>query len=181
MLDALLKMLDSENETDAALALKSLKSFLSAEDLSLPAALTFAFKNVDKWHVGGNSSPAVQSHKPETRGLIQRQGMPECHSPRMGEIYIDGEMVLLTGAAADASADIALCFKDAIVAAVINKTRFKIKLQDVKQTGETHMQAEYERDGMAPVRIWYGQRGEVAAAAAILRQALKSRLPEISL
>ena len=73
--------------------------------------------------------------------------------------------------------------KVALVAATLNKSRFKLKLLDVKngkgEIIETVLQAEYERDGMIPVRIWSNVRGEVAALATVLRRAVANTLPDL--
>ena len=80
---------------------------------------------------------------------------------------------------------IASNLKDAVVAAVINKSRFKLKMVDTKDAKgkivETILQAEYERPGMSPVRIWVlNNRGEVGALAVVLRKAVANSLPELA-
>jgi hypothetical protein len=111
--------------------------------------------------------------------------MPQCRAPRPGHIEIilagktAGEIVALPGAAAEQADIIAASMKDALVAAAINKSRFKLKLVDVKDTAETALQAEYEREGMSPVRIWVNIKGEVAALATVLRRYVANTVPEL--
>ncbi len=77
--------------------------------------------------------------------------------------------------------DIAMALHDAVTAAHLNRSRFRLKLH-AAQTGdanETFVRAEYERTDMVPVVIWVAQqRGDAAALAAVLRPALAQYLPE---
>ena len=117
-------------------------------------------------------------------------GVPECRMPRPGCIEIvlagksQGEIVQLPPVAAADAPTIAANLKDALVAAVINKSRFKIKVLEIKNSRgelmEAVLQAEYERSGMSPVRVWVNPtKGDVALLAAVLRKAVASNLPEL--
>ncbi len=96
---------------------------------------------------------------------------------------IAGEKIPLPGAAAAQSQEIADGVKDVLVAAVINKSRFKLKLVDVKDrfgdVAETILQGEYERDNMQPVKVWSNVKGETAALATVLRRAVAAALPDL--
>ncbi len=115
-------------------------------------------------------------------------GMPECR-PGVNAVEIvppgktSGHIYALPGESAPAAGTIAECLKDALVAAIINKSRFKLKVVDARngkgEVIETFLQAEYERPGMVPVRIWVNNRGEVGALATVLRKAVAESLPEV--
>lgn len=118
-------------------------------------------------------------------------GVPDCRVQQAGAIGIfiagrpEGAVYPLPGPAAGDAAVIAECLKDALVAAVINKSCFRLKLADTKNNRgeivETALQAVYERADMTPVRIWVnGNRGDVGALAAALRKALAERVPELN-
>ncbi len=93
------------------------------------------------------------------------------------------EVIALPALAAAHAGMIAESLTDAIVAAVINKSRMKLKLVDNKNSKgeiiETILRAEYDRDGMMPVQVWVNARGEVAALAVVLRKGLANAMPEI--
>ena len=93
------------------------------------------------------------------------------------------EVITLPSEAAAHAPMIAESLTDAIVAAVINKSRLKLKLVDNKNSKgevvETILRAEYDRAGMMPVQVWVNARGEVAALAAVLRKGLANAMPEI--
>jgi len=115
--------------------------------------------------------------------------LPECRAPRAGALEIvppgkaQGDIQVLPGASARHAETISSNLKDAIVAAIVNKSRFKLKLSDIKNNGgevlETILQAEYERADMQPVRIWMNTRGEAGALAVVLRKAVAQSLPEL--
>ena len=120
---------------------------------------------------------------------VTTSGMPNCRAPKPGHIELippgkeTGPVFALPGASAENAESIAYNLKDALVAAIINKSRFKLKLFDVKnvrgEISETILQAEYERAGMATVRIWAHVRGEAAALATILRKAMADTFPDL--
>jgi hypothetical protein len=116
-------------------------------------------------------------------------GFPDIRSPRAGVIEIiqagkiHGDIHVLPGLAAADATHIGETLKDAIVAAIINKSRFKLKLADTKNNRgeilETTLQAEYDRADMSPVKIWVNNRGEVGGLAVILRKAVSVAVPEL--
>ena len=103
------------------------------------------------------------------------------------EIVLSGktEVCQLPGESAQHADTIATNLKDAVIAAVLNKSKFKLKLFDIKngkgEITETALQAEYDRAGMVPIRIWVlNNRGEVGALASVLRKAVSTSLPELA-
>ena len=96
-----------------------------------------------------------------------------------GNIYkLPGE------ASADAEA-IVHSFKDAIVAAILNKCGLKIKLFDAKDDNgaivETVLRAEYNRDDMVPINIWSNpSKGEAGSLATVLRQIITAETPDLA-
>ena len=95
----------------------------------------------------------------------------------------DGDVYQLPGEAAKCAEIIAACLKDAIVVAVISKSKFKLKLKDIKKGSkviETILQAEYAADGVAPVVVWRNSRGEVGTLAAVLRKVITDSFPELA-
>ena len=140
-LHVLLKSLESDVDADAVLALKSLKSVLTEQGVTLSALLSFAFSGIEEIKEKTiNIAPAVPEQPMELRQVIQPQGLPECRVQGKGRLFISGdgslkgETLVLTGAASENADDIALGLKDAFAAGILNKTRFKIKLHDVKNT-----------------------------------------------
>lgn len=186
----LLKSLESDIDADAMMALKSLKSVLAEQGVTLSALLAFAFSGLDEIKAKNVTlSAAAPEQTMDVRQVVQPQGLPECRVQGKGRLFISGdgslkgETVVLTGGASDSADDIALGMKDAFAAAILNKTRFKIKLHDVKnargEVTETILRAEYEQPNMAPVNIWSGLRGEAAVLANVLRTALKNQTPQL--
>lgn len=191
--DNLIKMMMSENDSDAIMGLRGLQGLLRAEGIDLARAIM---------HIVDNKS-LIQEKAPAAGGTVnvpapaaaakpmalQISGSPQCHAPQAGMIEIvppgksGGEVVALPGAAAAECELIALHLKDALVAAAINKSTMKLKLFDVKNAKgeviETTLQAEYEREGMVPIPIWSNVRGEVAALATVLRRAVSASVPEL--
>jgi hypothetical protein len=191
LLEKFLKLLGSENVSDALMGLYGVQDLFKSEGASLENALRYAADNVDKLAQGADKTINLQAaKKPAAPPAVNISGVPECRMPRAGAVEIvqpgkaEGDVYPLPGNAALQADSIAFSLKDALVAAVINKSRFKLKLLDVKNNSgsilETILQAEYERPGMTPVRIWAGGRGEVGALAAVLRKAVTTSLPELA-
>ncbi len=192
-LEKMLKMTEQDSETDAIMGLRGVQGGFKAEGLTLAEAILFAFDNIAvmkqrKPAVTIDQKPAVPA-APAAPPPVTTSGMPNCKMPKPGHIElvapgkISGLVVALPGAAADHAETIAFNLKDALVAAVINKSRFKLKLIDDKNIRgeiiETFLQAEYERAGMAVVRVWGNVRGEVAATATVLRKAVADAFPDL--
>ncbi len=186
--DQMLKMMQSDSDSDALMGLRGLQGLFKHDGVDFGEAIAFLVQNMDavkaKKPVIDNAPKAAAARPPVTIS-----GMPQCHMPRGGFIEIvppgttTGLQVQLPGAAGEDAENIANNFKDALVAAAINKSRFKLKLIDMKNASgevvETALQAEYERAGMTAIRVWANVRGEVAALATVLRKALATALPDL--
>lgn len=186
-LGKLLKMLDSQNDTDALLALRAVQGVFKGEGVSLFDALTHAFDHVADIRKTASAPPEAAAKGPAP---VQVSGMPQCRTPKHGFIEIiapgkqEGLVVQLSPGAVEDADVIALNLKDALVAAVINKSRFKIKINDIKNPrGEitaSQLLAVYDREGMATVLLWENAvKGDVAGLATVLRQAMSSGMPEL--
>ncbi len=187
--DQMLKMIQSDNDSDALMGLRGLQGLFKHDGVDFAEAISFLVQNMDAMK---SKSPTIDNAAPKApaaRPPVTISGMPQCHMPRGGYIEIvppgatTGLQVQLPGAAGEDAENIAGNFKDALVAAAINKSRFKLKLIDMKNASgevvETALQAEYERAGMTAVRVWANVRGEVAALATVLRKALATALPDL--
>lgn len=189
-LEKMLKMTDSDSETDAIMGLRGIQGGFRAEGLTLSEAVLFAFDNIA---VMKQRKPAVTIEQkpavPAAPKPVSTTGMPNCRMPKPGHIELlapgaaSGTIIALPPSAAEDAAHIADHMKDALVASVINKSRFKLKLFDVKNNRgeilETCLQAEYDRDGMAVVKIWTNVRGECANLATLLRKAAAQVYPDL--
>jgi len=195
LLENCLKMMASENDSDAVMGLRSAQNMFKASGASLENALRYAAGNLGQLGAVAEKTishqPAQKSPAPSAApSAVNISGVPECRVTRAGAVEIvlagksEGDVYQLPGGAAQHAEVIALSLKDALVAAVINKSRFKIKLVDVKNSNgdivETVLQAEYERPGMTPIRIWVNNRGDVGALAAVLRKAIATSLPDLA-
>lgn len=189
-LEKMLKMTEMDSETDAIMGLRGIQGGFKAEGTTLAQAIMFAFENIEvlkqrKVAQVIEQKPAAPAAPP----VVTTSGMPNCRLSKPGHIELippgqtNGLIVPMPGAGADAAEEIALHMKDALVASIINKSRFKIKLVDVKnvrgEVTETVMQAEYEREGMQAVRIWANVRGEAAAVATVLRKVTAQAFPDL--
>jgi hypothetical protein len=189
-LEKMLKMTDSDSETDAIMGLRGMQGGFRAEGVTLSEAVLFAFDNIA---VMKTRRPAVTIEQkpavPEAPKPVTTTGMPNCRMPKPGHIELiapgaaSGTVVPLPPSAVEEAAHIADHLKDALVASVINKSRFKLKLFDVKNNRgeilETCLQAEYDRDGMAVVKIWTNVRGECANLATLLRKVVAQVYPDL--
>lgn len=188
LLEKFLKLLGSESDPDAVMGLRGLQNLCRSSGVSLEEALHYAVTHIDQWRAP--SAPAQPAAKPAAPVGVNMSAVPECRVPRPGVLEVvlagkvAGDAYPLPGAAAEQAEAIAAGLKDAVVAAVINKSRFKLKLSDIKNSRgdvvETALQAEYERAGMSPIQIWVNNRGEVGALATVLRKAVAASLPELA-
>lgn len=195
MIDRLIAMMASENDTDAVMGLRGFQGLLRADGIDFNQAMAALVAHVSTMKgaaapapqaVTQSSVPAAQTPPPSVPATAGN-GMPQC-SVAGGDITLATpagaqEVISLPALAAEHAGTIAESLTDAIVAAVINKSRMKLKLVDNKNSKgeviETVLRAEYERDGMMPVQVWVNARGEVAALAAVLRKGLANAMPEI--
>jgi hypothetical protein len=192
LLEKFLKLTVSENDSDAVMGLRGAQNLFRDEGACLETALLYAAENADKWARATEKTidQAAPAPKATAPAAVNISGVPECRA-KAGAVEIvlsgkaEGDVYLLPGEAANHAEMIAAGLKDAIVAAIINRSRFKLKLLDNKNAKgeivETVLRAEYERVGMTPVPVWaLANRGEVAAVATLLRKAIATSLPELA-
>jgi hypothetical protein len=183
----LVKLLKSDNDAEVVMGLRGLQGMITDEGIDF----TGVFKYV-LGHIGDIKAqhPKATAEAPKGPVPVTISGMPQTRVPKPGHIELippgklEGVVIQMQGAAAEAADVIAFGMKDALVAAILNKSRFKLKIFDVKNTRgdviDSILQAEYEREGMTPVRIWSNLRGEVAALATVLRPGMKTAFPELA-
>lgn len=187
-LEKMLQMIETGDDSDALQGLRGLQGLLRHEGVIFTNAIQFAIENID---ILKKSAPVIEQAPAPAgpRPPVTISGMPQCEMVRPGVIEIikpgetRGEPVALTGAAMQDAESIATNLKDALVAATINKSRFKLKVVEIKnargETIETELQAVYDRADMVAVRVWVNVRGEVATLAAVLRKAVANAVPEL--
>lgn len=202
MTERLIAMMASENDTDAVMGLRGLQGLLRADGIDFKQAMTAMLahaatmtKQAPAPVVEANATPSgpatapaqVPATTPPPSVPAAGNGMPQC-SASGNDIMLatpagQREVIALPSMAAEHATTIAACLTNAMVAAVINKSRMKLKLVDTKnnkgEVVETILRAEYDRDGMMPVQIWINARGEVAALAAVLRKGLANAVPDL--
>ena len=192
LLEELLRLIASENDPDALLGLRAMQGFCKTEGGRLEDALRYAVSHAEEWRLDYAST--IEHETPERRAArpTPLPEIPECRPLPDHSIEIirpgesEGRRYKLPSYSVLQVGTVARGLKDAMVAAVINKTRFRLCLADIpfkKRTRgeEVHLIADYEREGMAPVVIWAGTRGEAGGLAFVLRRALTETLPEIFL
>lgn len=186
-----LKLMASDNDSDAVMGLRGIQNLCWSEGFTLGKALFYAFSHIEQLKSAPEKTidqqPAAAAQGSAVANIT---GMPECRVPRAGVLEVvpagqtSGDIYVLPGESAKHADIIAAHLKDAIVAAVINKSRFKLKLNDIKnnkgEVVETALQAEYERAGMVPIRIWVNNKGEVGALATVLRKMVANSIPELA-
>lgn len=193
MLDRLIAMMTSENDTDAVMGLRGLQGLLRTEgvDFAKLIAQAVAQAGTMKAAAPAPSAPVIEqtavAPKAPPSTPVVAGGLPQCVANgsdlTLATPAGTQEVINLPALAAQSAGMIAESLTDAIVAAVINKSRMKLKLVDVKDPKglvvETMLRAEYDREGMMPVQVWVNARGEVAALAAVLRKGLANAMPDI--
>ncbi len=192
MTDRLIAMMTSENDTDAVMGLRGLQGLLKSEGIDFAQAMASMLAQAPAAKAApvpaAPAAPqALAPTAPPSVPAASAGGLPQC-SAAGSDITLATpagarEVISLPAEAAAYAPMIAESLTDAIVAAVINKSRMKLKLVDSKNSKgevvETTLRAEYDREGMMPVQVWVNARGEVAALAAVLRKGLANAMPEI--
>lgn len=188
LLEKFLKLMRSKNDPEAVMGLRGVQSLFRSEKARLTDAVLYAAGHLDQWRQQP-SEDQKEMEEVAAPPAVNMSGVPECRLSRPGILEIVpvgnavGDMYQLPGESAQHAEAIALHLKDAIVAAVVNKSRFKIKLREGKNSGgenETQLQAEYDRKDMTPVMIWGGNRGEAGSLATVLRKVMAHSLPELA-
>ncbi len=188
-IERLIAMMASENDTDAVMGLRGLQGLLRVEGIDFKQARAGGLAQVQAASVRADApAPTIEMPAPaKAPAGIVAAGVPHC-TANGGDLTLaiaggQREVISLPALAAQHAGLIADSLTDAIVAAIINKSRMKLKLVDNRNSKgeviETVLRAEYERDGMMPVQIWTNARGEVAALAAVLRKGLGSAAPDL--
>lgn len=185
---SMIALMASDNDSDAVMGLRGLQGWLREENVAFEKAMGAIFDNLAGLRDAAPQAPAGQEGD-AARAAPKVSGMPQCSVIAPGVIMIippgalAGEKITLPGAAAADTQVVADGIKDVLVAAVINKSRFKLKLVDVKdrygEVAETVLQGEYDRPNMQPVKVWANVKGEVAALATVLRRAITATLPDL--
>jgi len=185
LLKKFLKLISSENDGDALMGLRGAQSLFKSKDVSLEDALCYAADHIDQY----KKEEGQSAEKVVAPNSVNMSEVPECRVPSAGTLEIvmsgksEGDVHQLPGESALHAETIAACLKDAIVVSVISKSRFKLKLRDIKKgddkTVETILQAEYAQGGIAPILVWTNNRGEVGALATVLRRIIANILPEL--
>jgi len=188
-LQKLVKMMQSENDADAVMGLRGFQALLKGKEVDFAQAMIFLGENLSGLKAEKEVTVDAMTQASAPRAPLQVSGMPQCVMAKPGVLMIippgqeTGEAVPLPGAAAAAGDTVAAGLKDVLVAAAINKSRFKLKVVDIKDKRgdvvETVLQAEYDRDGMSPIRVWGNVKGEVAALATVLRRAVSGSMPDM--
>lgn len=191
VLEKYLKLLGSDNNSDAVRGLRGIQSLFQSAGASLDNSLRTAADNLDRCvQDAGKTVDSRSERQSIARADVKISGVPQCRVPRAGSVEIvlsgrtEGDIYQLPGESARHAEIIADHLKDTVVAAILNKSRFKLKLLDIKngrgEVVETALQAEYEHPDMVPVRIWVNSRGEAGALATVLRKAVAKSLPEMA-
>lgn len=186
-MEKLVAMMASDTDSDAVMGLRGFQAWLREENVPFAKAVMSIADNLPALRAPLNAESLTAT--PQERGAVAVSGMPQCIAVMPGMIMIippgqtEGEKITLPGAAAAQTKEIADGVKDVLVAAVINKSRFKLKLVDIKdrfgEVVETVLQGEYDRAGMQPVKVWTNVKGETAALATVLRRAVSAALPDL--
>lgn len=185
--EKLVAMMASDNDSDAVMGLRGFQAWLREENVPFAKAVQSVFDNLASLRAPISADSLTTA--PQGRGAVKVSGMPQCVAVLPGIIMIippgqaEGEKITLPGAAAAQTKEIADGVKDVLVAAVINKSRFKLKLVDIKdrygEVTETVLQGEFDRDNMQPVKVWSNVKGETAALATVLRRAVAAAVPDL--
>ena len=183
----LVKQITSDNDTDAVMALRGLQGMFADDGVDFAGAMKYLLNHIADVKA---QAPKVTAQAAAGPAPVTLSGMPQTRVPKPGHLELippgklDGTVLQMQGAAAEAADEISFNMKDALVAAVLNKSRFKLKITDIKNSRgdvmESILQAEYEREGMAPVKVWSNVKGEVATLATVLRQTVKTAFPELA-
>ena len=188
VLQGFIKLLNSENDPDAVMGLRGVQKILKEYNINLGDILLYAADNHEQFIKEAKPAEDVQA-APQAAAPAEKavstnaSGVPEFTVLSNGAIEVLGNSYQLSGHAVEAVDMIAVNLQDSIVAAILNKCHFKLKLFDVKndkdEITETILRAEFDRDGMQPVQIWSNTKGEAGALAAVLRNLVKSNMPDL--
>ena len=184
LLAKLAERMGSDVEGEALSGLHAVAGMFMDSGNTLKDAVLFAAGHMDMWAV----RKAVPV--PEKKAAGGDQGIPDCRPEGASALRLfrpghkESEVFVLSGDVVSARDDICLHLKDALVVALLHKCAFRLKLADIKDDKgivvETVVQAEYQKPGSVPVRIWAGNRGEAGVLATTLRRAVAWALPDLA-
>lgn len=182
-----IEYMESSVDSDAIIGLRGAQSFLKEFDLNIEQVLMYVADHYQ--NIKTVEQPAVEEKAASPEDNVIASGeIPEFKSNAGGIIRVvfsngAANNCILPACAANDAEHIALAMKDAVVAAIINKTHIKIKLFDAKgddgKVVETILRTEYDREDMQPVNLWSGTKGEAGTVASVLRPFIKEALPEL--
>lgn len=185
LLNKLADRMLSQNEGEALSGLRAVSGMFTEKGVNLKDAVLFAASHMDMWAIK-KTTPDLE----KKMAVVADPGIPDCRVEGAHSIRVirpghkESEVFTIGGDAAVQIADICQHLKDALVVALLHKSAFKLKLVDVKdgkgQVVETILQAEYQKAGSAPVKIWAGNRGEAGILATTLRKAAAWALPDLA-
>ena len=177
-------------------AVQELAAIFKAHGTALDDALIYALKNIDDIKAQfAPSAPAPTSPSLPLSETLPPQsdksksGLPHFTvKERMLYAYapddIEGQAFSFSTLLDDAILiEIAERLKDAVVAAILSKTTFKLKLVDTKDTMgavlSSEIRAEFMRPEIKPITIFQGNKGEAGVNINILRKALSYAIPSL--
>ncbi len=181
--------MESNIDSDALMGLRGVQSFLKEFDLTIEQVLLYVADNYQ--NIKTLEQPVVEeavSVVPSKNNVRVAGDIPDFKSHSNGVIQVifpdgSGSGCTLPVCALNDVGDIAVAMKDAVVAAIINKAHIKIKLFDVKndegKVVETILRTEYDREGMQPIDLWHGTKGDAGIVASVLRTFVKEAVPEL--
>lgn len=190
-LDILRKLADklsSSAEGERLNGLQAVMQMFAEKGATIQDALVFAGGHMDMWALGV-AAPAVAAAV-LSGPSVDAAGIPDCRPEGVASLRVfrpggkESEVFAITGVRVADMGDLCLHLKDALVAGLLHKSPFKLKLADIRdgkgQVVETVLQAEYQKDGSAPIRIWSGNRGDAGVLATVLRKAVAWALPDLA-
>src|SRR3990172_456541 len=120
LLEDFLKLIGSENDSDAVMGLRGAQNLFRSTGASLEAALRYAADNFDRWgSVPDKTTDHQSAATPKAAPAVNMSAVPECRVSAPGAVEIvlsgkaGGDIYKLPGAAAQQAEDIALRLKDA--------------------------------------------------------------------
>lgn len=192
-LDLLRKLADrlsSDAEGERLSGLQAVMQMFAEKGATIQEALVFAGGHMDMWSVGV-AAPVLAAAVLSGGGPAETgAGIPDCRPEGASSLRVfrpggqESEVFVITGVKVSDMGGLCLHLKDALVAGVLHKTPFKLKLADIRddkgRVVETALQAEYGKEGSAPIRIWSGNRGDAGVLATVLRKAAAWALPGLA-
>jgi len=197
LLAKFIDLMNSENDSDAIMGLRGVQNLFKDIGGSFKNTLMQASDNIIAIEVNKKQSSFINSASLNNSDIaenkiesVNESGVPELRVLSEGSIELvlsgnsSGKIYKLPEESAIDIIDIAENMKDSMVAAIISKCKFKLKLFDIKDDGgniiETELRAEYEREDVIPVKIWSNNsRGETGLLASVLRKLVSTNISNL--